>query len=157
MCRHFSSKFIVTCQVNQPQEIRTFAVLQCPSKNIKGSADVTFLLRLVHTYDASTSISHVWTGTTQARERVLFSCACACVVPVHTWLAHVRSYICAYTCTRVVRANQPLVLPCKMTRGECVPTPGTIRHNDVDRTGKEACALWRHWREITLQCAGTPV
>ena len=32
----------------------------------------------------STSISHVWTGTTQAQAP--FSCACACVVPVHTRL-----------------------------------------------------------------------
>ena len=47
-------------------------------------------LRLVYTYDANASIctSHVWTGTTQvpAQARVPFSFACACVVPVHTWL-----------------------------------------------------------------------
>ena len=44
--------------------------------------------RLVYTYDASTSISHVRTGTTQAQAqaRVPFSCACACVVPAYTWL-----------------------------------------------------------------------
>ena len=42
--------------------------------------------RLVYTYDASisTSISHVWAGTTQAQEKG--TRACACVVPVHTWL-----------------------------------------------------------------------
>ena len=45
--------------------------------------------RLIYTYDASTStsISHVWTGTTQVQthEKGTRACACACVVTVHTW------------------------------------------------------------------------
>ena len=53
------------------------------------------VLRLVYTYDASTStsasISHVWTGTR----------ACACV-------SRPGSHV-AYACACVVRVNQPLV------------------------------------------------
>ena len=64
-----------------------------------------FLLYLAHTFlyekvgrmyvlnlGVSTSISHVWIGTTQAKAQAKaqasapFSLACACVVPVHTWL-----------------------------------------------------------------------
>ena len=58
------------------------------------------LVGLVYTYDASISISHVWTGTTQAQEkgkRSFFSCArasCAFVVPVHTWLMLVLKCLC---------------------------------------------------------------
>ena len=43
-------------------------------------------------HSISTSISHVWTGTTQAQAQALvrFSCAWACVIPVHTWLTFAR-------------------------------------------------------------------
>ena len=57
-----------------------------------------FPLRLVYTYDASisTSISHVWTGTTQAQaqEKGTRAYACARVALVHTWLMLVlASYV----------------------------------------------------------------
>ena len=40
--------------------------------------------RLVYTYDASTSISHVWTGMmqAQAQEKGMLACACACACVV---------------------------------------------------------------------------
>ena len=52
--------------------------------------------RLVFTYDAgtSTSINHVWTGTTQAQAQE-GTRACACVVPVHTWLMRVLTLVLA--------------------------------------------------------------
>ena len=64
-------------------------------------------LRLVYTYDASTSISHVWIGTTQAqlvqaRKRNARLCLC---------LRRPGSHVaCAYACACVVPVNQPLSL-----------------------------------------------
>ena len=55
------------------------------SRQSSGDMQLT-LLRLVYTYDASTSIIHVWTGTTQAQAQEKGARACACVVPVHTWI-----------------------------------------------------------------------
>ena len=76
-------------------------------------------LRLVYTYDASTSIStcisHVWTGTTQAPlaqaqekgtrsfflclprpgSHVVYACACACVVRVNQPLAITGTQSCS--------------------------------------------------------------
>ena len=124
-----------------PNEVRKDSFVQSP----EGSSTEFQHLRLVYTYDASTTIStsmsHVWTGTTQAQAQEKGTRACACVVPVHTWLmlvlassrftrglclclrrpgSHV-AYACACACVVPVHTWLMLVLASsRFTRGLCL-------------------------------------
>ena len=107
-------------------------------------------LRPVYTYDASTSMSHGQTGTTQAQEKGTRACACACVVPVHTWLMLVLMLVFAsYVLTSLLGLDQPRV------RGELSPTALFSSVRVYPPTGDQQAAqrgqavrapvlLWRH-------------